>query len=123
MTAPLEVVGLKLMGIGFALEGDGEIGTHEMAILNKSDKPLHQINHVEGDVEQLTHLTSVNALVPQINLREFLPLADEDEPEEIDGKKRAEGDKTISDDHRLGQLELESLAQTDETWIQLAEMA
>ena len=122
VVALLKVVGFILVGIGFALERNREVSAHEMAMLNEPDEPFEYIEDVEGYVEQLAHLTRVDAFVTQVNLCEFMPLTDEDEAEEIDGKKSAEGDETIEDDHRLGQLKLEGLAQTDQAWIQIAKM-
>ena len=122
VVAMLKVVGFILVGIGFALEGNREVSAHEMAMLNEPDEPFEYIEDVEGYVEQLAHLTRVDAFVTQVNLCEFMPFTDEDEAEEIDGKESAEGDETIEDDHRLGQLKLEGLAQTDQAWIQIAEM-
>ena len=106
VVALLKVVGFILVGIGFALEGNREVSAHEMAMLNESDEPFEHIEDVEGYVKQFAHLTRVDALVTQVNLCEFMPLRDE----------------TIEDDHRLGQLKLEGLAQTDQAWIQIAEM-
>lgn len=51
------------MGVGFALEGDGAVGMVGVAVLDEAEEPFEDVEDVEGDVEELSHLGRVDALV------------------------------------------------------------
>lgn len=66
MVAATEVVGIMLMGVSLTLKRDAAIG---IATHRQAHKPLRHIQHVKRQHTQFKHLTGVNLLMPDVNLR------------------------------------------------------
>lgn len=80
------------MRIGLALERDVAIG---IAGLCESIEPLDEVEDVEGDVPELTHLGCVNALMIEERGRHHDALSGKEKTEEVDGIESPKGNDVI----------------------------
>lgn len=96
-----KVVGVALVVVGLALEGDGEVGAKDVAFHDESHEPFYDIYKVEGHDEKFQHLTSVDVLVMKVNGGEIHSLTHKDEAEEVDGCETSEGNKPINNHDTL----------------------
>lgn len=58
-----EVGEVAAVGVGFALEGDVDVGGVQAAVLEEAEEPLDDVEEIEGDEEEFALLGGVDALV------------------------------------------------------------
>lgn len=93
MAATTEVVGIMLMGISLTLKRDAAIG---IATHRQAHKPLHHIQHVKRQHTQFKHLTGVNLLMPDVNLRHPKATAHKHHAKQIYSLKSRKRNKAIA---------------------------
>ena len=88
----LQIVGIMLVAVGFALKRDIAIriaGKHE------PHQPFAHIEHIKGQHPQFAHLPRVNLLVPDVDLGERSATPHEYPPQQVDSPKRLRWQKPI----------------------------
>ncbi len=101
MLPMVQVVQVVLMVVGLFLKSDMEVGFDAVAVFDEQEEPFEHIPQIEADVEQLTLLGGVDALV--VEFRGIELLHGEDDAEEVDGIKAAHEWETLDVDY-LGHL-------------------
>jgi len=89
------------MVVGFLLEADVEVSLEAIAVFGEQKEPFEHIPQIEADIEQLTLLGSVDALVVELHGIELLH--GEDDAKEVDGIETAHEGQTLDVDY-LGHL-------------------
>ena len=97
-----QVVQVVLMVVGLLLKADVEVCLEAIAVFDEQKEPFEHIPQIEADVEQLTLLGGVDALVVELRGIEFL--YGEDDAEEVDGIEAAHERETLDVDY-LGHLQ------------------
>lgn len=117
-----KVVVVRLVLVGFPLEGDGKVSAEGAAGLHQTEQPFETVPQIERHHEHLQQLTRVDAFVMQVGSIKCPALSDEDEAEEVDSRKFAERNETIVDHAGMSRkLELEVLVESDECRVHLTE--
>lgn len=93
MATTTEVVGIMLIGVSLTLKRDAAIG---IATHRQAHKPLHHIQHVKRQHTQFKHLTGVNLLMPDVNLRHPKASAHKHHVQEIYSLKSRKRNKAIA---------------------------
>ena len=93
MVAATEVVGIMLMGVSLTLKRDAAIG---IATHRQAHKPLRHLQHVKRQHTQFKHLTGVNLLMPDVNLRHPKATAHKHHAQEIYCLKSRKRNKAIA---------------------------
>ena len=102
MLPMVQVVQVVLMVVGLLLKADVEVGLEAIAVFGEQEEPFEHIPQIEADVEQLSLLRSVDALVVELHGIEFLH--GEDDAKEVDGIKATHERETPNVDY-LGHLQ------------------
>lgn len=97
-----QVLQVVLMVVGLFLEADVEVGLEAVAVFDEQEEPFEHIPQIEADVEQLTLLGGVDALV--VEFRGIELLHGEDDAKEVDGIKATHERETPNVDY-LGHLQ------------------
>ena len=92
-----QVVQVVLMVVSLFLEADMEVGLEAVAVFGEQEEPFEHIPQIEADVEQLTLLSGVDALVVELHGIELLH--GEDDAEEVDGIEAAHERETLDVDY------------------------
>lgn len=92
-----QVVQVVLMVVGLLLKSDVEVGFESVAVFGEQEEPFEHIPQIEADVEQLTLLGGVDALV--VELHDIELLHGEDDAEEVDGIEAAHERETLDVDY------------------------
>lgn len=91
----VEIAGVVLVGVGFALETDVAVG---VAFAEQPPYPLQYVENIERHIPQLAHLRGVDQFVVQVSARHLRRLAlDKKHAEQVDGEKSAEGYEAVVD--------------------------
>lgn len=93
--ATAQIVGVVLVGVGFALETDVAVG---VAFAEQPPYPLQYVENIERHTPQLAHLRGVDQFVVQVPARHLRRLAlDKKQTEQVDGEKTSEGYEAVVD--------------------------
>ena len=91
----VEIAGVVLVGVGFALETDVAVG---VAFAEQPPYPLQYVENIERHTPQLAHLRGVDQFVVQVSACHLRRLAlDKKHAEQVDGEKSAEGYEAVVD--------------------------
>ncbi len=97
MLSVFQVIQVVLMVVGLLLKADVEVSLDAIAVFGKQTEPFEHIPQIEADVEQLTLLRGVDALVVELHGIKFL--YGEDDAKEINGIEVAHERETLDVDY------------------------
>ena len=96
------VVEVALVGVGLALEGDGEIGALGTAGGDEADGPLYAVPYIEAQPQELALLQGMDILMVALHLAQRA--AAQHQSKQIDGYVVAKGEYIVEEDFQLFEI-------------------
>jgi len=97
--AMVAVVKVALVGVGLALEGDGEIGALGTAGGDEADGPLYAVPYIEAQPQELALLQGMDILMVALHLAQRA--AAQHQSKQIDGYVAAKGEYIVEENFQL----------------------